>query len=189
MPGIIHKNAKHFGSPFPTGMRLEFVAPTRKPNKGLYWQPTPQRRHKPEYVNISLWKYPLDTVIQKEFTKNYMFSLPSTEAVDLISINYRIKNDPIEIYSKTDTSNFLFFQIPTGKYLMTCSPSDHTKRTRHSGRTIRKHNHPPGRYKPFNKSPHPLKKIIRTRFQIKLPHLLTLSLAICHLPLAFSQRI
>ena len=108
-----------------SGMRLEFVTPTRKSSKGLYWQPTPQRRHKPEYVNISLWKYPLDTVIQKELTKNYMFSLPSTEAVDLITINYRIKNDPIEIYSKTDTSNFLFFQIPTGKYLITCSPSDY----------------------------------------------------------------
>lgn len=115
-------NHEYISNDSTTGIQLNFVSTILKESQSVYWQAIPQGYHKLERINVSFWKYPLDTVVQKKVIKDYMFSLPSTEIVDLATINYEIKNTPIEINLEIDSSKVPVINIPPGEYLMLCRP-------------------------------------------------------------------
>jgi hypothetical protein len=115
-----------------SGIKLEFIPTSSKQvevpeGEGLVGKTylisiAPSGKHKVEDVSIKCWAYPIDTVVQIQTHEDYRFSLPSYDIVDLTEINYEIKNTPITQSLKVDSGKALYFNIPSGTYLMVCKP-------------------------------------------------------------------
>lgn len=114
-----------------SGFKLEFTPPEPKLNeppkdggvvgKSMIVSTASMGKHDIDFVNITLWKYPLDTVLHIETHEDEILPWPENRA-DLTSIYYEIKNEPIKISSMVDSGKALFFKVPTGTYLMECRP-------------------------------------------------------------------
>jgi hypothetical protein len=81
-----------------------------------------------ENVHITFWKYPIDTVVKTTVTKNHLLSLPSNEVVDITTINYEIKNIPVEKDITVSSDKSLYVNVKPGSYLIKVSPAYYAMR-------------------------------------------------------------
>jgi len=104
-----------------SGIKLEFVPKKIKKGSGRLFSIVSDRPHSLDGVNISLWQYPLDTVVQKHTYYDHLLPMPSNEIVDYTSIYYEIRNKPIEFCSLVEPGKTLFFVVSPGTYLVRVS--------------------------------------------------------------------
>lgn len=121
-------NPEYIQNDTSSGIKLEFVSKKPPKGKGILFSIVPDRPHNLDAVNITLWRYPIDTIVQKHTDYDHLMPMPSNEIVDYTSIYYEIKNKPIEFYSKVDPGKTLFFVVSPGIYLVRISPSDYQTR-------------------------------------------------------------
>lgn len=108
-----------------SGIKLEFVPKKINKGNGRLFSIVSDRPHSLDGVNITLWQYPLDTVVQKHTAYDHLTSMPENEIVDYTSIYYEFRNKPIEFCSRVEPGKTLFFVVSPGTYLVRVSPLDY----------------------------------------------------------------
>lgn len=108
-----------------SGIKLEFVPKKIKKGSGRLFSIVPDRPHSLDGLNITLWQYPLDTVVQKHTNYDHLTSMPENEIVDYTSIYYEFRNKPIEFCSPVEPGKTLFYVVSPGTYLIRVSPIDY----------------------------------------------------------------
>jgi len=101
-----------------SGIKLEFVPPIIHSGKNYFavwsasnWTPL-------SYTYITLWAYPIDTIVHIRKDYNCPQPMPSGRMADYTNINYEIKNNPIKMRSNVEPDKATFIRIPAGTYLM-----------------------------------------------------------------------
>lgn len=120
-----------------SGIAIEFVEPPEEERESVdstrppYWPRVRVRRATTgkslKYVTVTLWHYPIDTVVQvstyEESVPNGLVGIPElSESIDVTEIQYLLKDEPIHLISEVNHGTSCTFTVPTGKYLLRCTP-------------------------------------------------------------------
>ena len=107
-----------------SGIKLEFTAEEFELKKGeRRFSIVTDGAHILENIHIAFWEYPIDTVVKTIVTKNHLLSLPSNEVVNITTINYEIKNIPVEKDITVSSDKSLYVNVKPGSYLIKVSPT------------------------------------------------------------------
>ena len=111
------------------GIKLEFYSKTYEESKSPFQKriilaPGPAR-NKLTRVNLYLWKYPIDTVVNIVTKRQMVESFAITEdSINVTTIDYDIRTVPLVFNAKVDSTKPLFLKVPPGTYFLSFGASD-----------------------------------------------------------------